>query len=523
MNVKQNLSVLFCLKRQKITKDGRIPIYIRITIDGFEDQISLGCKILPCDWDNTTKTVRATEPNSKIINKKIGQAKTDIERHFDLMQAKHGAATPRNVKASYMTRVNGYDLRSQRVENLALSESIDEAINACIAYQDKVNNAHKDGRQPTLEKQELLTRQKEQLKKLIETVAKKAATIFDDKDREKTFIMGVDEYLLHFLQMVFTGHRSCNTLEKMIGRKRRYLDFLAYKYKMADIGLEQMEYKFLGELLTYLFIQHEVTENTAMKYVQCVKEIVDRTVSNGWLPANIFAIFQCKYTDPQHDWLTMDELNRLKNFRFEKEKLNIIRDIFLFSSFTGLSYQEVFTLKPADIITGIDGKKWVNKNRQKTDSDETLPLLPIPLQILDKYKNYPICIRKGRLLPVPTNQEYNRCLKEIGTINKFRVLLKTHKTRYFFANEVTYNNGVPLKTVSKMLGHKSVKTTEIYVRANRKNISEQMEMVEKKLFDANGRFQAGMVADKESINSSDQFPGNDDVNHPVKVIPMRKF
>ena len=180
MNVKQNLSVLFCLKRQKITKDGRIPIYIRITIDGFEDQISLGCKILPCDWDNTTKTVRATEPNSKIINKKIGQAKTDIERHFDLMQAKHGAATPRNVKVSYMTRVNGHDLRRQRVENLALSESLHEAINACIVYQDKVNNAHKDGREPSPEKQELLAWQKEHVKKVIESVAKRVATVFDN-------------------------------------------------------------------------------------------------------------------------------------------------------------------------------------------------------------------------------------------------------------------------------------------------------------------------------------------------------
>lgn len=125
MNVKQNLSVLFYLKRKKITNDGRIPIYIRITIDGFEDEISLGSKILPCDWDNSSKRVRGRDPNSKAINKRISQAKTDIERHFDLMQAKYGAANPRNVKASYMTRVNGYDLRSQRVENLALSESID--------------------------------------------------------------------------------------------------------------------------------------------------------------------------------------------------------------------------------------------------------------------------------------------------------------------------------------------------------------------------------------------------------------
>lgn len=177
-----------------------------------------------------------------------------------------------------------------------------------------------------------------------------------------------------------------------------------------------MDYSFIEELFKYVLVQHTTCENTAMKYAQWIKEIMDRTVSKGWTQANIFSIFRCAYKDPDHDWLRMDELNMLKDYPFEKEKLKPIRDIFIFSSFTGLSYQEIYTLKPKDIVTGLDGKKWLSKNRQKTGGDETLPLLPLPLEILDKYKNHPKCQRKGRLLPVPTNQEYNRCLKEICLI-----------------------------------------------------------------------------------------------------------
>lgn len=101
----------------------------------------------------------------------------------------------------------------------------------------------------------------------------------------------------------------------------------------------------------------------------------------------------------------MQEFQSLHQYRFSNEKLNVIKDIFLFSSFTGLSYQEVYSLRPGDIITGIDGNKWINKNRQKTGGNETLPMLPLPLQIMDKYKTHPLANKRGKIFPVPTNQE----------------------------------------------------------------------------------------------------------------------
>jgi hypothetical protein len=183
--------------------------------------------------------------------------------------------------------------------------------------------------------------EKIKVEKLIEQQVRKANCIFDRKDHKKTFLLLLNEYLLNFLQLAFTGHRSPNTLEKWIGRKRRYIEFLQYRYTMEDTPLQEMEYKFIDEIYKYLLVQHKVIPNTAMKYAQCVKELMDRAAAKGWINNNVFAIFKCRYSDPHHDWLTMQELERLKDTDFKEERLNVIRDIFLFSSFTGLSYQEV--------------------------------------------------------------------------------------------------------------------------------------------------------------------------------------
>jgi integrase len=186
----------------------------------------------------------------------------------------------------------------------------------------------------------------------------------------------------------------------------------------------------------------------------------------------------------------MEEFEHLVNYEFEKDIFNRVRDVAIFQAFTGFSYQETYAAEPADIIKGVDGQDWISKNRQKTGFDESVPLLPIVKKIIEKYKADPKCTRSGRLLPVPTNEYYNRCLKEMAGIVKTKVLNNTHQFRFFFANEVTFNKGVPLKTVSKMLGHRSIKTTEIYVRANKSNIAENMQMVKGKLFDKNGNLKS---------------------------------
>ena len=520
MNFKQKLSILFYLKGCKKSIDGKVPIYIRITIDGLAEDMSLGCKVLETDWDCENKIVRPTDRLYKVLNKKIGQAKADIERHFDLMAAKNGIVTPAMLKASYRTPINGQQVKLEKVQSLAFSEKLDTLIKEYIEYCSKVAKAYQFDAVPCSAKLALLNREKSVLAKSIEDIVKEANAIFDNKGHQKTLVLAINEYLLNFLQLAFSGNRSPNSLEKMIGRKRRYLDFIAYRYKVADLPLNQLEYKFITDLFKYLLTHHGVNENTATKYCQCIKEIADRAVANGWLSTNIFSLFKCCYIEPDKKWLSMEEFEVLKAHVFKKKRLSELRHIYMFCGLTGLSYQEVYDLGPRDLIREFDGETWISKKRQKTGGDESVPLLPLALEILELYKDHPVCVRRNRLLPVPTNQTYNKGLKEIAEETGIPVLDHSHQMRYFFANEIAFNNGVDLKTVSAMLSHKSIKTTEIYVKPNKRNISENMKMVKQKLFNEDGSLKSEKsVPQEEKQVTAVKLP---DPNNSLRVAHIAK-
>lgn len=225
MNVKQKLSILFYLRKYKAGNDGKSPLYARVTIDGIKDEISTGCRITSKNWDNGTKTVISRDTDAKKINKKIAQLKVDLERHFDLMQAKHQVATPAWVFESYRSPLNGARLQQEKIENLALSEQIDQFIFSYLQFNTKFQNATADGNVPHPTKAKLLSQQRNKLDADVEVLSRRASSIFDQKERGKTLIMAVDEYLLNFLLLSMVGHRSPNSLEKMMGRKKRLIEF----------------------------------------------------------------------------------------------------------------------------------------------------------------------------------------------------------------------------------------------------------------------------------------------------------
>jgi site-specific recombinase XerD len=129
---------------------------------------------------------------------------------------------------------------------------------------------------------------------------------------------------------------------------------------------------------------------------------------------------------------------------------------------------------------------WISKNREKTDNPETLPLLPIAREIVERYKDSPYCLAQHRLLPVNTNQRYNAYLKEIAELCGIQKYLTTHTARHTFATTVTLEHDVPIETVSKMLGHKSIRTTQIYAKITQKKVSNNMKDLENKIFNENG-------------------------------------
>jgi site-specific recombinase XerD len=131
-------------------------------------------------------------------------------------------------------------------------------------------------------------------------------------------------------------------------------------------------------------------------------------------------------------------------------------------------------------VLGIDGDKWINKNRQKTDTNSKIPLLPTAQYILDKYANHPVCKNEEKLLPIFSNQKMNAYLKEIATVCGINKELTFHIARHTFATTVTLSNGVPIETVSKMLGHTNLKTTQHYAKILDKKISEDMQVLKAK-------------------------------------------
>lgn len=171
-------------------------------------------------------------------------------------------------------------------------------------------------------------------------------------------------------------------------------------------------------------------------------------------------------------FLTDEEIQRIMQKDFEIPRLEMVRDVFIFSCFCGLAYIDVAHLTQENIIT-LDNRPWIIINRQKTNVQSNIPLLEIPQMILDKYKGK---TKDNRLLPVLSNQKINAYLKEIADLCGIKKRLSYHLARHTFAT-MLLSKGVPIESVSKMLGHTNIKTTQIYARITNKKIEQDMMQV----------------------------------------------
>jgi len=301
-------------------------------------------------------------------------------------------------------------------------------------------------------------------------------------EQQVTLMQAFDLHNRRFAEKVQAGKKSSATLKKLEITRGKVVAFLKYHYKVSDKQLNDLKHSFAVDFEHFLTTVQGMTGNTATKYLKVLKQVVKMAVEQGWLVASPLAGYKCKYVDPERERLTMEEIMTLYNKDLHLSRLKEARDVYLFCCFTGYAYQDVYNLRPDDVTTGIDGEKWIIKNRVKTDSPERVPLLPIALEIVERYKNTPYCIYNNCLLPVNSNQHYNAYLKEIATICGIRKHLTTHTARHTFATTVTLENDVPIETVSQMLGHKSIRTTQIYAKITQRKISNNMRALRNRLF-----------------------------------------
>ncbi len=256
--------------------------------------------------------------------------------------------------------------------------------------------------------------------------------------------------------------------------------FIKWKYGVDDIDIREIDHAFISEYEFYLRSERKCSNNTAVKYIKNFGKIIRICLSNGWLKADPFLHYKSTVKKVERVFLSEEELEVMASKVFASERLSQVRDIFLFSCFTGLAYVDVQRLRQENLVKGIDGEQWLSKNRQKTGTPSRIPLLPVAQQILDRYKAHPQCLHADRLLPVLSNQKMNSYLKEIAAVCGIRKVLTFHIARHTFATTVTLLNGVPIESVSKMLGHTNLRTTQQYAKVLDIKVSEDMRLLRKK-------------------------------------------
>lgn len=262
-------------------------------------------------------------------------------------------------------------------------------------------------------------------------------------------------------------------------------DFIRYKYHKPDLLLEELNHSFVTSFDLYLKTQDNNNHNTATKHITNLKKVIRIARANEWMKNNPFAHYKASYYKTNRSYLTAAELNTIKEKEIKIERIEKIRDIYVFACYTGLSYSDLKKLHESDIKIDIHGKKWIIVYREKTNERSPIPLLDEANEILEKYKGSPERVIKGLLLPVSSNQKMNAYLKEIADICGIEKNLTMHTARHTFATTITLTNGVPIETVSKMLGHSSIKTTEIYAKVNDTKIAKEMEALNDLLSESN--------------------------------------
>lgn len=260
---------------------------------------------------------------------------------------------------------------------------------------------------------------------------------------------------------------------------KRYLsELIKQKYGVEDLPLSHFTGEVIRAYEVYLKTEKDLCQNTLIRYMKALKKITNRCLANDWIQKDPFAGIKFREEPTEPEFLTLEEVDRIYNCTPGSKRLEVIRDMFLMSAFTGLAFTDVSQLTEDHIIIDNDGNKWIRKPRQKTKQMSNIPLLDVPLSIIEKYQGDPKAKKKGVLLPVPCNQVMNRYLKEIATICNINKHLTMHTARHTYAT-LCLSQGVSLKNVSKMLGHASVKMTERYARVLDSSILRDMNNIRK--------------------------------------------
>ena len=367
------------------------------------------------------------------------------------------------ISLKRFTSVTYWDIRSKRA-NSRTSEG--KSLNV---YLDQVYS-------------DLLECQKQLVgeSKYITAQAIKARYLGED-EQHKTLLQLVSYHNKNMISVIKPG-----TLKNYYTTERYIKRYLNNKLKTNDVFLKQLSYKFIIDFEQFLRNGKSINSsqplrnNGVMKHLERLKKMINLALRLEWIEKDPFVRFSLKFTKHQRAFLSQSELEVLESGQLSKEMHQKTKDVFVFACYTGLSYIDVKLLSDEHIVRGIDGEYWIFTKREKNDEAVKIPLLEKALDIIKKYDQGSEH-KQEKLLPVFSNQKVNIYLKEIASILKINKKLTFHAARHTFATTVTLSNGVPIETVSKLLGHTKLSTTQIYARVIEQKVSSDMLSLRSKL------------------------------------------
>jgi|TARA_B110000977_G_scaffold201336_1_gene295410 integrase len=328
----------------------------------------------------------------------------------------------------------------------------------------------------------------------LETMRNKAYQAFTELNQEyddvtaamvRDYIQGVNGTSSKTIMEIWEQHNS--ELKKNIGKncsytlwqkhntaKNHFVSFLSDHYRVVDVPVKQVRYEMIRAYKEYLTGEKDLGYNTTMKFLQFTKKITLRAIRAGWLKTDPFDGMKLTLKETDRPYLTEDELNRIEGKSFRIKRLELVKDLFLFACYTGLAYSDVKKLHKAEIEKAPNGMWWIRTRRQKTKERSQIPILAPAMSIIKKYTDLNKLSSEDKILPVLSNQKLNSYLKEVADFVQIDKKLTFHVARHTFATTVTLSNGVPIETVSRMLGHTNLKTTQHYARIVDEKVAQDM-------------------------------------------------
>lgn len=402
--MQNTFSILFYPRGNDIDKNGKAPIYLRITVNGKRSELSLKRKVLLSRWNTEAGKMRGTTSDVRELNRYLDNIRNRIYKIQEKLNEDESTISSEIIKSIFLGK-------------------------------------------------------KQKYKMLLE--------IFQNHNNQVEKLIG--------------NGFAPGTAERYRTSKKHTENYIKFEYNLPDIPVKDVDHKFISGFEYYLKTERNCSHNTAIKYITNFKKIIRIAYANNWISKDPFFNWKARLKVVDREFLIEEEIQKMIEKQFHTLRLNHVKDIFIFCCFTGLAYSDVKKLSKENIVIGIDGERWIKIKRTKTDTRSNIPILPTAEAIIQKYSSYQNSGNGEKLLPVLSNQKMNSYLKEIADLCEINKNLTFHLARHTFATTVTLTNGVPIESVSKMLGHKSLRTTQHYAKILDRKVSDDMKILRDKL------------------------------------------